>query len=571
MNWRLHIGQAAQAGLFLLSFLFYTAFVTDALFLIGVQVNCLIVPAALILATLTVTFLSDNRKRALVTSLLCVVFVAMGAAAMSMIYDPTADSMGYHYDMVVMMADGWNPFTANPPNGSLWAKHYAKLLETAGAAVLAFTGNLQSVKCINLVFAGAALAVMWHALTIALPRVSKKWRIMLVIMAACNPVLIAQSFSAYNDYCIWIETVLLVSTFMLLWHDESDTFAYIVLFMTVAIGANTKFTHFFYLGLECLFFAGWCLYFKRYRLFKSGFLAVISGVIIGVFVMGYNPYVLNTVNHANPVYPLGSDAVDIMTGNTPAIFHEGNRLTNFAKSLMSAERCPWGVVNADMRLSSAVRSYSNDARVNGFGIFMLPMLIIGLVLMIINRPPVRWWVLYLSIFAMCLCFEQSWWARYIPFLWLALLLPVVISLTGRRCRSAANRVLRVCVFVLCCINGTFSLGATAASRLGYTRYIDYVFTTQKSLGKPIHVVNIRHAMRQQFRERGVEIIEHKNLSEISDRDELFRIFSFTFFDSYMLLPEKDYPLLYRTPRTLLDRWARYDQRRYTTESQDIKL
>lgn len=560
---RAHGGVAGMFGMFLLMALWADAVIAGGVLLGGGRIGPWIFPCALVLAFIGNTLFAPDKREGAAASAAGLLFIAAAIAVCRAVYDTTFDSMGYHYDISVMLADGWNPVGETPPNGSVWAEHYAKLLELTGSTVLAFTGNLQTVKCVNFCLAASALAIMWSTLQTVWPRISAKWRLMLVVIAALNPVAVRQLLSFYNDFCIWFETILIVCSFLRLYRDEKDTSAWLVLFLTLGLGINTKFTHFFYIGVECMVFAVWLLCRRRYALLWRCTAVAVLGLAVGVAVIGFNPYITNTIGYLSPFYPLiGGDGVDIMTGNTPAMFTGGNRFGYFAKSLLSLSDSPWGLLCGHLTAAGLKASYVGDMRVNGFGVVMFPCLVIGLVLMVVNRPDKGWWTAYGLVFAMSLLFEQSWWARYIPFLWLALIIPIIVSLLGRRSRMRANRILRMAVFLLVCANGAVSGGLTLASRLAYTHYINYVFTTQKAICKPIETVNLSPAMRRQFRERGVELIEHRDIDEIADRGHLFRVFGIDYFDSWMLLPEQDYPLLYARPATLLDRLARYPLRRY---------
>lgn len=555
--------RAGLFGMFLLMALWFDAVIAGSVLLGGGRLGPWIFPVSLVLALIGNTLLSADRRRGIAASAIGVLFMAAAIAVCQAVYDTTFDSMGYHYDISVMLTDGWNPINETPPNGSVWAAHYAKLLELTGATVLAFTGNLQTAKCVNFSLAAAALALMWSTVRMIWPKITAKWRIMLVVIAALNPVVIRQMLSFYNDFCIWFETILLICAFLRLYRDETDIFAWLVLFFSIGLGINTKFTHFFYLGVECIVFAVWLLCFKRFALFRRCLVVAVAGLAVGVAVIGFNPYVTNTSGYLSPFYPLiGGDGVDIMTANTPAMFTGGNRFEYFAKSLLSLSDTSWALLRGDVTAEGLKASYVGDMRVNGFGVLMFPCLVIGLILMIINWPSKRWWIVYGLVFAMSLLFEQSWWARYIPFLWLALIIPVIISLLGQKSRTRLNRILRTAVFLLVCANGAVSGALTLASRLAYTHYINYVFTTQKALGKPIETVNLTPTMRQQFRERGIAFTERRSIGAIADKSHLFRVFGIDYFDSWMLLPEQEYPLLYTKPRTILDGLARYPLRRY---------
>lgn len=559
--WKISTEMIAAWGLFLLGSMFYITVVIGIGWLINCPVYWFVVPVSVILSALTVR-LFFPKEATLFATLYGILFIAVTAWGNSLVYDTTFDSIGYHYEISIMMANGWNPVSQPPFNGSLWAQHYAKALEMAYAAFLSLTGNLQSVKCVNFIFSTASLAIMWYALVKAFPTISVRWKRILILVAAANPVLISQLYSGYNDYCLWVETILLSSAFALLWANDKCRYAYAVIFMTLVLGINTKFTHFFYCGLESLFFTVWCFYDRRFTVFKNGLITGFAALIVGIMVVGYNPYVINTLDYPSPFYPLiGNKDIDIMTGNTPTMFIEGNRIVNFFKSLLSVEDSPWALLNGKVTLHGFMNCYAVNMRVNAFGILMFPILLLGLVLMLKNKPSRRWWALYFFSIALCLSFEQSWWARYIPFLWFAVVMPIIVSLCSENGRSRANKLIRVTIVGLCCLNATISAGAVIGSRWAYTHYINYVFTTQQETQKPIHAVGLNYTMRQQFKERGIDFIEHDNIEEISNRKALFRMFNSDFFDAYMELPESDYPVLYKTPDNFLDRLARYDQRR----------
>ena len=401
--------RGALFGMFLLMALWFDAVIAGSVLLAGGWLGPWIFPVSLVLALIGNTLLSADRRRGIAASAIGILFMAAAIAVCRAVYDTTFDSMGYHYDISVMLTDGWNPINETPPNGSVWAAHYAKLLELTGATVLAFTGNLQTAKCVNFCLAAAALALMWSTVRMIWPKISAKWRIILVVIAALNPVAIRQMLSFYNDFCIWFETILLICAFLRLYRDETDIFAWLVLFFAIGLGINTKFTHFFYLGVECIVFAVWLLCFKRFALFRRCLVVAVAGLAVGVAVIGFNPYVTNTTGYLSPFYPLiGGDGVDIMTANTPAMFTGGNRFEYFAKSLLSLSDTSWALLRGDVTAEGLKASYVGDMRVNGFGVLMFPCLVIGLILMIINRPSKRWWMVYGLVFAMSLLFEQSW-------------------------------------------------------------------------------------------------------------------------------------------------------------------
>ena len=411
-----------------------------------------------------------------------------------------------------------------------------------------------------MIFIFSAAFIGWHALSLAVPSVGRKWRMAVLSVAVCNPVVISQMLSAMNDYALWVETMLLASCFVMMWKRPAEWLPYLLVFFTVAIGINTKFTHFFYIGLECLFFALWCAVYRRWTILRRGCVAVGAAILAGV-LLGYNPYVINTLDYGSPVYPLGGSAhtVDIMSGNTPDIYLGDNRFVNFAKSLLSVADSPWALLNGNITSGGILRSYSQDMAVNGFGVFMPLMMLLGVALMWMVRAKTRWWVLYLFVLGMALCFEQSWWARYIPFLWMLVVLPLILALDSERFYHSPVHCAAVVLTALALVNGVLSLGAALSSRLSYTAYINYVFDSHAV----IRVTPLTYGLRQQFDERGVRYNECLNADSLDySSGEYFLIFGTnSSMEHIMQLPAAEFSRLYPDTHEALPFYVRVDDRR----------
>lgn len=548
-------------GIIFILFLFYTCVLSSLYFIYDIGLNSWVAPFAFGLSCVSSYFIIGKKDFNPGSILVALIYMISTIALCGLIYDSTFDSIGYHYDTVVMMAQGWNPFVSQPWNDNIWAMHYAKALEMMQASIMALTGNLQTVKCINFIFLASALSLLWYTLQVAFVKISNKWRIILVLSAAANPIVIWQMLSGYNDYALWLETIVLLCSFVLCLKNQQRAFPYVLVFVVFSLSINTKFTHFFYLGIECIFLAVWCCCFNYLKVLKYSCVAVVSAVVVGVAILGYNPYVINTLEYGSPFYPLGTDDVDIMTGNTPAMFNYGGRLVNFVKSLLSERECAWSLLNGNVSIDGIRSMYSGDMKINGFGVLMAPILVLGFVIMVCSNVPFKYWIVYISVFALSLSFEQSWWSRYIPFIWLAVILPLLLSFYYGRLNKFQS-ILRAMTVFLIMINGSISLAATLYSRLSYTFYINYVFDRQKESREPIKVYNLNYALRQQFSEAGVDIIELDCLSSIGNRHEIFRVFGTEYFDAVMALPEEQYPQLYEEPLTLRDRMGRYGLRKF---------
>ena len=554
--------RALLAGVTSLGFLF-ALFLTECVcFAVNIRSGGWVLPVAFVLSAGLCLAAGGLRRCSYVALAVSAAVGLVSAVLCMLLYDTAFDSVGYHYNTVVMIDRGWNPFSQYAWNDSVWSMHYAKALELMQAAVLSFTGNLQTVRCVNLIFTFSAAAIVWHALGLCMPATQPKWRLAVLLVALCNPVLTGQLFSALNDYALWLETLILASSFIIMWQRPLSRLPYLIVFVIVAIALNTRFTHGFYIGLECLVFAVWCLLYGRRDTLLRGSLTVIAALVAGLCLLGYNPYVINTLEYGSIVYPLGgaSADIDIMTGNTPAMYVGGNRFGNFFKSLLSVGDTSWALLNGGVTPGSLARAYSSDMRVNGFGIFMVPMLALGLALMVMSRARLRWWALYVYVLAMAFCFEQSWWARYIPFLWLLTMLPPVLALRRPFIRRRAVRAVALALTACALLNGAASLAASLYPRLSYTLFMDYVF----SRGRTVEVTPLTYGLRQQFEERGVAYDECFRVDSIpAGAEGYYQIFGLDHgMEHVMRLPQKDFPELYNPENLTVYRLGRAEQRRY---------
>ena len=329
--------------------------------------------------------------------------------AMAVIPDSSGDGIRYHQEAVFQMIDGWNPFAdINPPVDDPGIKmlvvNYAMGLETAAAVVGRFTGSIDSGKLVNLLLIVGTWFVAYSFLRRRWPECRKTVCFFISTLVIANPVGLGQAFSYYNDFAVYYYIILTIIVFA--YNPSRLTKTQIAaLGGIIVISIATKFTAFFYEGLTILAVMVWYLLKSNHRLAWKIALYSFIAAVIGVLIFSYHPYVSNTIYCGHPFYPLmGEGAIDIMTGNTPPHYLESNRFVNFFASLTS-------VVIPDLQ-----------AREGGFGLFMPVILVLGILLLWKECRKNRSLSIYLYValwsFCACFIFEQSWWARYVPFLWL---------------------------------------------------------------------------------------------------------------------------------------------------------
>lgn len=429
-----------MAGSLLLAILFFTLLFALSGLALRCTINGWIVPVAVMSASATVIWSFGFSRRKLCVVALTLAVIALAAGLCSLLTDQSYDGNAYHGETIGRLLDGWNPLYESADTPTIWVNCYAKVLEILEASVAAMTGNMESGKVVNLILAGAAVLLLGGSLRMAFPAQPKRNIVIVTILFGANPVLITQLFTFYNDYALYC-CMLIVGAGMLQAYCLGWSRLWVVVsFVATMIGMGTKFTHGFYLGIE------WCafiiLLLVSHRSAKSiwhSMAIAAAGAVIGLCVAGFHPYVTNMQRFGHPLYPLmGDSPKDIMSVNTPKEFQKSGRIVNFAKSVTMVKRGTY------------------DQRHGGFGPFMAPMLILALVFLVAARR--EWQAIYVScwLFVSVFCFEQTWWARYNPYLWAIIPVSVLASMT---CSGAgAGRWLKVArAMVYTCVALTVAL------------------------------------------------------------------------------------------------------------------
>ena len=324
------------------------------------------------------------------------------------IYDNSWDGIAYHQLTIFALADGWNPVwdEAYKEWLSPWTIHYAKGLEVLSACTYKLTGDLESGKAVNFVLAAAAFLICFDCVGRLKPDSTKWNRVIFTLIAVGNPVWICQCLTFYIDFALYFYVLLSALFSIYLARGENNLLNGMGLGGVIILAIGTKFNHFFLEGVAMIAILGWLLIIGNkpaaWRVFKISLVAAVMGAL----VFGFHPYIANWMYQGNPFYPLmGDGAVDIMTCNTPQLYHGHNRFENFLLSIYGAIYFPL-----------------YDSRISGFGpLFniLFPICLACVLCAVIRRKRLlvigyaTFWVL-----GSCFLFEQSWWARYNPQVWL---------------------------------------------------------------------------------------------------------------------------------------------------------
>ena len=212
---------------------------------------------------------------------------------------------------------------------------------------------------------------------------------------------------------------------------------------------NTKFTGLVYL---CFFFlAGglYCLWRRRDLALRYASL-VVAVLVVGTVVLGFNPYVTNTVHRGHPFYPMqgsaahpsladrGRDPIELY--ETPRNMMGRSRMLRLAYGVFGKPGTPPYVTkDAEFMWPFAATwrafglYYFHDVRIGGFGPLFSGALLLALALAAVGcarrvLPPSLVLLLGGAILASLLVSTHTWWARYGPHLWWLPIVPVAAAL-----------------------------------------------------------------------------------------------------------------------------------------------
>ena len=377
--------------------------------------------------------------------------IAGGLALAATFVDLSWDGQWYHQTAVYEMAAGWNPL-GDPMHAfgrhswNLWVLHYAKGPWYVALALYTATGSIEAAKATSAIApAIALLVVLAAALDLGLER---RWAILVALLTALNPVTTCGIVTYQVDGILVSLMACTVASGVCVLRRPHWLSA-LVVFVSAILCMNTKFTGLVYL---CFFFlAGglYCLWRRRDLALRYASL-VVAVLVVGTVVLGFNPYVTNTVHRGHPFYPMqgsaahpgladrGRDPIELY--ETPRNMIGRGRMLRLAYGVFGKPGTPPYVTkDAEFMWPFAATwrtfglYYFHDVRIGGFGPLFSGALLLALALAAAGcarrvLPPSLVLLIGGAILASLLVSTHTWWARYGPHLWWLPIVPVAAAL-----------------------------------------------------------------------------------------------------------------------------------------------
>ena len=361
--------------------------------------------------------------------------VATSLLIASAVYDSSWDGQTYQAEGLLAIADDWNPYRDPISPGSAfghWQVFHSKGAWLAQGSIVAATGHPETGKALNFVLAAASYVFALPALV----RIGVRRRPAILFGAALialNPVVTSQFFTYYVDGLL--ASALAITVCLLIVFDEQPNWiAGIPLVMISLLVMSVKLHGAIYLTIIAFGFAAWYWMTRR----QGGRVLLACGLIV---------YLIGISLNANPFFshygrrlvetgsPFSQDDLVSLNiySNTPEAFRDRSWLEKFTVSLFS--RYDYGrrvELKIPLTLTVGEIGWMFDARVSGFGPFFSGGIIFTVVAFAAGFrrravPPSLWAVLAVTALSV-LSSPEAWWARYVPQVWLIVVLIALLPL-----------------------------------------------------------------------------------------------------------------------------------------------
>lgn len=497
--------------------------ISSVFLLIGIPLEWYHLPLAATLSAFFVWwgaghyFPQTQRRAFLITSACAFGAFAVFAMVNGLIYDTSWDGQNYHFEAILQLADGWNPFHEAPTNAIFpqLLEFFSKSPWISAAGLYELTGNLERAKGFHMFLMLAAYSLSVAAFS-TFRTLTPRWIVLLSMLVTFNPVSLYQMFTFYVDGLMSSLLMIAISLFVLLYRRPSRVLM-VTLASAIIILVNIKLTGVIY---AAIFVASYSLWFIIHKTPSRIELVtwLIAGFFIGVLIVGYNPYVTQYaskfLSNADPFYPSDLKTLVPLQYNTPGNFLSmtwGEKLLASLLSKSQANSSPsqlkWPFT---VSFDEILAFYAPDVRVAGFGPLFggVSLLTAGLLITML----VRYWrrlmlassLLFLLIVVLIsgLSNSEAWWARYVPQLWM---LPLLIILLVKVAvpPGKLHAFSRIAVVILC-TNQLLVALPSIVTAVGQSILLTQQLSQLKNTGERIAVdFNYFVSAEFRFREWGI--------------------------------------------------------------------
>ncbi len=527
-------------GSILISTLAMILVVASILFWVNVGISQWHFPVSFILTALFYFYFAKHHyqetRTFFISFCLCIGIIIVSILIALSFYDLSYDGQTYHMETIALLKNGWIPFGNLLPQKNelyLYINHYPKGFEIPQSAIYSFVGRIEAGKSTNLILLVATFCVGLSFL-LKVNKLPAYKNILICLFAVGNPVILNQLISTYVDgsMALLILAFLITSVTVV---KRPSLENLILLGSIIVITANLKFNSLVYIVILAAALLVWVVFTKNKVLLRRVFYSIMFSGSIAVLLVGFHPYLMNTIDFKHPFYPLmGDDSVDIITNNIPKSLDNmsstGRFFTSFfahTDNMMNDHdrdakiKIPFTLNKVDILSAGKV-----DTRVAGFGPLFSGIFILSLLLFIVflwrfknlYTKKSLFYILLVLLFSI-LIMPDSWWARYVPQLWF---IPVIFLLSIELYHKHSTKFFKITkylVYLAFIINISFTFIGFGWNFV-MSRLVDYQLETLKASKKPIKVQwGVCSTNYIRFQENNISFIE----ADLKDEENIEKI------------------------------------------------
>lgn len=405
--------------------------------------------------------------------------------------DMSWDGQAYHQPMVYALAKGWNPITDshNPIiksiwNMNIWIDHYLKGMEISAATIFSMTGQLETGKSVNMLFLWSVLMISMHIYRIGKLHISNFKLLIYYFSIACPMVFINYGLTFYIDVATYYLVFWIIIILYFISKKSKSMHVWYYLFIIVFLAACIKLNIFFWI---CYCLTIYCIYLllrKDYQSFTYIIIVSATSIIFAIVTVNYNPIITNSIDHHNPIYPIGTKkANDIESNALPNLLKEKDRVSQVLISFCSRPNDNMETPYLNPYCLSYrfnIRSLGYGAKLGGGGLFFMEIVLISFTLLFLTRKNKNKLTIscitIIFLFALLILpFGSNY--RYVPFI---SILPIILLLYTEEAgliNKFAYKLRALCLILLLLNNLVsipFFLKNTYLSARSQKRAINYI-------------------------------------------------------------------------------------------------
>ncbi|KCZ96295.1 hypothetical protein HHI_01410 [Hyphomonas hirschiana VP5] len=455
---------------------------------IGQVMSVLILGAAFGLSVWIATFDRPDPRLQVIALAAFLIGAAIGLTLL--LLDISIDGQWYHFQALSSLVEGWNPYyepfaiapslteagyTSWPSEVYvIWPEHYPHAHWLVMALPVSAGLPMETAKFLQFTLLSGAGLVAFAALRHAGFSFLAGLFGALALMA--NPVAVGQIHTKLNDGLLF-SSLLAFGALSLLWliFRQRRYLALAGLVICFAVGLKFSAIPYFVVACALVLLAIWTM--RDLKTCLQPAIVMAGAGIIGIFGIGFSPYVQNIAGFGHPFYPLmagaNAETLDIIRYVVPPGLGGRTGLSAFFFSLFSETHSGWSPVAPELKIPLTLHgreiypSGAADVQLAGFGplfsgALLLSAVLAGLLLLRErqNRVILLLLGMAVTVFVLTALFPESWWARYVPQLWLV---PAGIGVTGLLAKTRPARWLAWSILVILLVNSSL-MAATNLAR-----------------------------------------------------------------------------------------------------------